>query len=361
MAGGISNAGAERVFKIVETGVSDPLSFTWSAKEYSAPRGTLPFGVKQRTVREDYPGGETPVEQVLGWNYTPFTLSGVWDDRYAGEGFALFTLKEFEKLVQRGNLCLIQFEQQSFYGILTDANFTYKRKDYIGYSFTVSPHYREKGQTVVTKTEAAKRATEDPKTAVAQARKALEDLQAAQTEATADNLSMVQTVLKTSVFSDVNAFLDEISSKFEELDDIVDNQILVAEEAAAAFSRAAQILSTIRTKAQETLTALYGVASTTDLGVDTVRETLDFEVWVRGLRATSWDLVVAAYDAERNLNARAMTPVKRLHRARKGESLYAISNQYYGTPFYWPQILERNNLTDLTLAGGELLIIPEVE
>jgi hypothetical protein len=44
---------------------------------------------------------------------------------------------------------------------------------------------------------------------------------------------------------------------------------------------------------------------------------------------------------------------------RQGESLYAISRKFYGTPHAWRLIYDRNHLTSVTLTGDEILIIPE--
>jgi hypothetical protein len=88
--------------------------FTWSRETQTSPRNVWEYKIKLRTVREDYPGVNVPTEQVLGWNFEPFDLEGIWDDRYAGEGFAEKTRVSMEQLIQRGNPVRVEFESVSF-------------------------------------------------------------------------------------------------------------------------------------------------------------------------------------------------------------------------------------------------------
>lgn len=339
---------------LLPTGVQ----FVWTRETFSAPKGAWQFQVKQRTIREDYPGAEEPVEQILGWNYEPFTLQGCWDDKYGGPGFALGTWQDFELLVKRGNPIRLEFQSVSITGIITGANFSYKRRDYIEYSFTFSPHFRTPKETVKAH-PGLLRPTLDPKTVAKLARAQLEALLAAQALARAQNLSRVQSILSSDIFRNITEDLDKIASEIDKVDNIVNEQITSAQNAANAFLRAVQIFASIKSMAATTLTRIQHMQSTVQLGVQTAVTTLDFEVWHRSLGARLRDLIVGSDDAQKQLRPRAQPSIKRLHRAKEHESLYAISAHYYGTPHRWREILQRNGLTKVVLAGGELLVIPE--
>lgn len=368
LTGGITR-GAEKAFTVTElkrvavlgnaallpTGVQ----FVWTKETHSVPKGSWNFGVKQRTIREDYPGAEEPVEQVLGWNYEPFSLSGCWDDRYGGAGFALKTWQDFELLVKRGQPVRLEFQNVSITGLITGVTFNWKRRDYIEYQFSFSPHFRTPKESVRPVAGSINRPTLDPKTAAKLARAKLEALQAAQDLARFSNLSRVQSILSTDIFREINADLDAIAGKIASVENIVNDQLSVLDNAANAFQRAVQILGSVKTVAANALTRIQHMQSTVQLGFETAGPLLDFEVWHRGLGARLRELVVGTDDAQKQLKPRAESGIKKLHRARAGQSLYTVSQHYYGTPHRWREIMQRNGLTKVILDGGELLVIPE--
>jgi hypothetical protein len=104
------------------------VSFEWTADEHNIPANSWAMPIAMRTSRTDLPGAEEPVEQILGWNFEPFTCTGVWDDRYMGAGAAFDTFKEFELLVKRGNLVRFEFERVTMHGIITGFTPDYKRR-----------------------------------------------------------------------------------------------------------------------------------------------------------------------------------------------------------------------------------------
>jgi hypothetical protein len=257
LADGVTK-GQAKVFSVVElrkvggasgrtslqpTGVS----FAWSADDHAIPRGPWVFGVKQRTVREDYPGSENPSEQILGWNYEPFTLTGVWDDRYGGENFALNTWLGFEALTKRGNPVRLSFERVTITGVITSVQFSYKRADLIEYQFTVSPHFRTPDETVLDLSPDRKdRLMTDPRETVQLARRGLADVQAAQALATAENLSQVQGALSTTAYQDAQLAIEQANAWITSAENVVEGQLFVPNEAANAFGRIAQLMANTR-------------------------------------------------------------------------------------------------------------------
>lgn len=358
--------GAARVFSILElvrvgdSFQSSGTEFKFSSDNFAAPRGPWSYGIKLRTVRRDLPGSEDPVEQVLGWNYTPFTISGVWDDRYGGSKFAQNTRRAFEEMVKRGRTIRIQTEDLAIVGMITDLNITRRRLDLIGYSFTFSPHRRSDVDTARSDASPSVRVTADPRTSVKNARSKLESLQAEQARARAANLSAVQQKLSTDVFREINADIDSVAVLITSAENTVENEILKAQDAANALNRGAQTMASVKTAVSSLLDRTRAVAATTHLASETILDTLNFESWLRGVGAGARRLVVSAGFAEQDFALRAKPKPRRLHRVRAGETLYAISTRYYGTPHQWRAILTRNHLSSIILAGGELLEIPEL-
>lgn len=358
--------GSARVFEITELiQVGEALTptgeqFKFSTENFAMPRGPWTYGIKLRTVRHDLPGSEEPVEQVLGWNYTPFSIQGVWDDRHGGPDFAMNTRRAFEKLVQRGRPVRLQTEEIAIMGLITDLNITRMRKDLIGYQFTFSPHARHEKETVRLDANPLLKVTSDPRTSVKKARKALEDLQAEQARARAANLSAVQQKLSTGIFGDINSEIDEMAVIITSAENTVENEILKAEEAANALNRGAQTMASVKTSVSSLLSQTQSIASTTHLASETIVDILNFETWHRGLSASARRLAVACGLAENDFKLRAQPKPRRLHRVRVGETLYTISTRYYGTPHQWRAILKHNRLSSIILEGGELLEIPEL-
>lgn len=360
--------GAERMLTITElqrvgkslqpTGVE----FKFARENFSAPRGPQQFGLDLRTARHDLPGAEEPVEQVLGWNYTPFSVKGVWDDRHAGNGYAEQTRRDFEAMVKRGNPVRYQFEQVSITGLIVKFEFLYVRKDYQTYNFTISPHFRYQGETVRIESNPARRINTDPKKAVKLARDGLEQMKQDQLIASLRAASRVQQVLKSGIFSDINDSLDEIEGFISSSEKLVDKEILgPVESATKALNRGASVMSSVKTSASRLLSKQQSLQASANMSISSLVENLKFENWHRSLGGSTRQLVVTAEQGRRDFAYRAQPKPKRLHRVRQGESLYQLSTRYYGTPHHWREILAINKLSSIVLQGGELLEIPELK
>lgn len=336
--------------------------FKFARENFSAPRGAQQFGLQLRTSRQDLPGDEEPVEQVLGWNYTPFTVTGIWDDRHAGAGFAEQTRRDFENMVKRGNPVKYQFEQISFTGLITNLTIAYHRQDQQGYSFTMSPHFRYEGETVRQDPNPLRRVVNDPKTSVALARRGLELMKADQALASLKAKSQVQSVLKTNVFTEINTVIDEIESHVKSAEDTVDNRILQpGANVVNALNNGAQAMASVKTSASRLLSTQRQISAGAQMAGSSLVRQLQFENWHRKTAASARGQVYVAEQSRQDFAFRARPKPKRLHRVRQGESLYQISTRYYGTPHHWRDILTANRLSSIILAGGELIEIPELK
>ena len=353
---------AQREFTITELKragdggfVDTPVKFVWTNDKRSAPRGSWKFGVQQRSVREDYPGVEQPVEQILGPNYKEFNLSGVWDDRYNYGGFALETMRAFEKLVQRGSICRLEFETVSINGLIKDINFDYQRAARIGYEFTVSPHFRS-AAGLATGNAGGRKSSEAFKP-VNEYRDVVNAI------ADAANLTQAQApAIKMSgtSFPAVKARLTELQAATASLQDTVDQRITAPGLTTfESLRRAANALVVIKGTAAGLMTDIAAFKSTNETAFNTAVDILDFDTWRCSLGAYARKLFITGDKGSRELGRRAEPKAIALYRPQLGESLYSISQRFYGTPTQWQLIATRNGLTTMTLQGTELLIIPE--
>ncbi len=336
--------------------------FKFSRENWTAPRGPQEFGLELRTSRHDLPGSEEPVEQVLGWNHSPFTVKGVWDDRHAGHGYAEQTRSDFEKMFKRGNPVRYQFEQLTIIGLITKFTFLYVRKDYQTYTFTFSPHFRYEGETARVDSNKFRRVFTDPKQSVKKCRDAIDLMKANQALASFKAHARVQSLLKNNIFSQINESLDVLENYISKSEKLVDTEILgPVENATKALNRGAQIMASVKTAAATLLNKQKSLQASTHMSIASVAETFKFEGWHRTLAGSTRKFVTEAEQTRRDFAYRAQPKPKRLHRVRQGESLYQISTRYYGTPHHWREILATNHLTSIVLQGGELLEIPELK
>lgn len=329
-----------------------PNKFVWTADTYTAPRGGWQFGLTLRTIREDYPGvSGNPTEQVLGWLFDPFTITGRWDDRYAGEGFAEKTRVAFEQMVQRGNLVRIEFEEVRVVGLITNFLPTYIRKYQIDYSFTLSPHYRDKQDTVSIAPQAIANPDRYAKDNEAAINKAIDIFTNGPKEYM--NVNIYNTIL-----SSINTWSDQIKT----INSITQARVLAVADPrnspVNSIARLAQSFTTLQESASAMLEATANMGTSTSLAFDNALNVLAFEVWVRELSFQARVIILNSSIAAEQLRERVDRDAMALYRPHASESLYAISNLFYHTPFLWREISERNNLHHFVMTGEELLIIP---
>lgn len=352
---------SEREFTITELQragngryVDTKVKFTWTNQNYAAPRGSWKFGLEQRTVREDYPGTEEPVEQVLGPNYSPFTLMGVWDDRYGGQGFARDTWQQFEALAQRGSLCRFEFESVSIVGLIKNASFDYKRASLIGYQFEVSPHYRVPGG--LTSGTTVRRKPVEGFKPVAEYR---DGVNAATTNMESTFSTTPKLFMTGNTASDTKGFLDNLRSATNKLIEAVDQRLDPAVETFEALRRIAGSLAVVKGAAAGLVFHVASMKTSANLAVESAVGVLDFDVWRTDTSRYARWLILNGYQGREELNRRADPKAVALYRPHKGESLYTISQRFYATPTMWRLIATRNGLQSMTLQGTEVLIIPE--
>lgn len=307
------------------------------------------LGGNMRKVRTDYPGARSPSVQILGPARKPFTLSGRWDDRYNGDGYAVVEMRRFEAMCMRGNLCRFQYGSQVVEGIIDDWDFPIQRLWDIDYSFTVDVHQRpdEKNEN---------RSPETPSDPMA----LLDDFDTAvQSMLEADSLAP-RSLVGGTLSDDITEQLVEITSARTGLANTIDNRDTnPPEQPVDAFTRIATQFRAGRGAAYDLILRLAAVRADTDLGAMSAMAVLDFEDWIRSLRFAARIAMGKSRAGDLAATERAEPNAVRLYRPAQGEHLYAISRKFYGTPHAWKLIYDRNALQSFELAGTETLIIPE--
>ncbi len=319
----------------------------------ACPRNSWMMTGRLRTIRTDYPGASIPSEQVLGPNHDPFTLSGRFDDRYNFPGYALQEMRRFEAMCRRGNILKVQFQNQAFEGLITEWKFNYKREWYVEYTFTMSVHSRPDEEQV----DVSPKVPPTP-TDIADASKI-----AAEAMKEVTTLVAPRDLFAGSEMSDtIDARLLELDLELEKIDDTIDGTLLSDSSGTDRFFNGYKRLATqfrdTRSTALGIITAMTETRSDTELAVRTALSVLDYESWTRSMRFNARVLMGQAQKGADEMDERDEPAVQRVYRPFKGESLYAISRKFYGTPHAWRFISDRNGLRDFELQGDEVLIIP---
>jgi len=331
---------------LVSTGLANEIKVA----AHAIPFRPWTFGGKLRTVRTDYAATDVPSEQVMGANHVPFTVNGRWSDKYNFAGFAEAEMRRFEKMCFRGNIVRIAFQRQSFDCLITEWEFNYERKWDISYSFTVSVHNRSDrakqddraGNTSLGADEHFNRADV--------VRESLESV----------NKEAPVALMSSPDASLVGAQLDTMKNTLEIIDAMIEQrQTAPTVMPVDTFQRLATKYTVLIGDAVVTANLLRTARSDNDLGAKTALGVLSFETWTRGTRSTARTMMAVAQQAAQEMAERSQSNAQELYRPFRGESLYHVSEEVYGTPHAWRLIADRNRLPNFILDGTELLIIPE--
>jgi hypothetical protein len=325
------------------------IRFDWTAKAHTIPKGPWTFGIETRTVRDDYPGSDRPIEQVLGTNFTEFSLAGVWDDRWAGEGYAIKARKNMEALVKACAPVRIVFEGLTVDGIIKKAQFSYARTWMCGYDLAFSAHFRDTDQR-----------SDGKGGQVAPARDYASAIAQFMAEIEAQHAMLMAQYIATTIRATVDTAIISLKEAVNTVSSVTANRVLSIEsESASNVKKLAGDLDNLKARARTLAAAMSDAASTTDLMFAQTLIDFNFEAWAKGIAVTARAMAVAARAYAKELRRRASPDLQALYRPRAGESLYAIANQFYGSPHAWRAIAERNGLSQMELDGTELLVIPK--
>lgn len=317
----------------------------------AAPIQPWTIGLALRTQRTDYPGAKRPTEQVLGPIFEPFTLSGNFRDKYNFPGYAVWEMERLEAMVKRGNVCQVAFQEQSFECLITNIKFAYRRDYDIGYEFTVSNHGRS----------AEKDLTDRSPTTVLSASDLSGDANTVGQALGEEHLeSPPRFIFNSNIVAEADDDFEVVQTALAAATATITQRDIEPDmKPVDAFRRIATQFRAIQERSAEAIATLVELRADLDLVTNSAVRVLDFEVWSRAMRTNYRAMIATCKKSADLMDERADPRALRLHRATQGESLYSVSNQYYGTPHAWRYIADRNGLDSLILTGDELLIIPE--
>ena len=312
----------------------------------ACPQDVMEIGGKQAMVRAKKPGAIFPSFQILGPDREPIQLHGRWDDRYNFRGYAVQEMRSFEEMCRRGNQVLVSVGQQGFVGFLSDWKFSYKRDWDIGYSFTVAIHSREDEASAPAMPNQAK----DPSAVMAGLNRQADAV--AETHYRRPESSIYAKTMKAinSALGQVSVGLgivaDKLSTKTGILSPIGD------------FKALATQLRSIQGNCSNVLNQLVTARADVQMTCRTAKDVVNFESWSKSMGSQLRLLRHGSRQGALACDQRAQPAIMGTYRPRKGQSLYSVSQDVYGTPFGWRPIYTANRLTSTILDGTKVLDIP---
>ncbi len=348
-----SRAAIMRVVELRRTGtgtlVEDLVKFEWSGPSHSSMQGTLDLELAVTTVRKNM--SNDVVEQGLSATWQPFEMSGEWDDKWAGAGFAMAMYNDFAAFVSRMPLVRFTLDQHSILGIITNLKVKYKVASKIFWTVMLSPH---KNETI--------RDWGIGPTLKAKERKSIDQWWKLFQANLADMLSLRNNAksipMATDVLVQFDAFMADVNNAVDRLGNAATNGLDSDTE-----RRLLHLSSTFRRIRGAGLRVAYGIqkqTSTVDIAFNDVMATLNYDEWVNNTRTALWRSIGQARLAELDMNSRAGLHPKAIFRPKARESLERISCRFYGTPNNVDRIRAANPGLPTVLTGAEELLIPEL-
>jgi hypothetical protein len=350
-------ASTKRQFVITElrrTGAgvleATPTIFRWDADTRTAPHGDIEQQLQVKTVRTEYPGSDEPTEQVLAATWQPFDLGGEWQDRHAGQGFAMATYRDFARMVLRAPLVRLQLEQWSIIGLITNLRLSYVWEKRVAWTATISPHVHETVGSARTAGKILQPSSRPPREHAAIVEDAAADLRAA-----SDAARLLPTTGTTT--QDAGIQLDLVDANVDRLNVSVAAGLEI--DATAKLQSIAGQFRATRDASISASVSLRPVRSGTLAGFDDAVLWLRLDEYARSSQANQRALALSAQEAEDEARNTAQARPLAIYRPAAGESPYRISARFYGTPNEWRRIWEFNALDTFVLTGEEELVIPQ--
>ena len=322
--------------------------FEWTSDNRALPRGQIETSLELKKTRDENAAGEPDI-QVLAVADGDWSIEGEWSDRFGGQGFAERMREEIEDPARRSSRCRFSIDSFVSDGLLDKVTIRYRLKWRIGYRLDITsfgrPQARQERQVQSKTLSSPAQMFNKIGTLVALIKSAANAAPAA--------------VTKLDTKLQVKTLATDIEAKAATIQGVLAGRVLVTDPRAQNnLERTAGAFRSLASKAAE-LPAMFASlhASSLNASSDPLSEALT-SGWLRDLCSNARATQATALEAAASLTLRAKGSTRALYRPRAGESLYAISNQFYGTPHQWRQIAEVNGLYGMTLTGEELLTIP---
>ena len=337
-------------------GGANSQQFVWTADKKASvpalggaracPREAMEIGGRQTMVRTKNPGAVYPNFQVLGPDREPIALHGVWDDRYNFKGYAVFEMRRFEDMCRRGNNVRVSVDAQGFVGKLSDWKFTYRRAWDIGYTFTLSVHSRDDGEN----TPAMPNDVQDPVTITAK-------LNQQGDYVAATHARRPESSIYGKVMSGIRSGLGAVADGLAWMTNMLSTKTGALKPLGDLKAIATQLRS-LQGNCSTVLNQLVTAKATTDMTCRTARAVVDYEAWSKSMASQLRLLRQKSRQGAVACDQRVQPATMSTYRPRKGQSLYSVSMDVYGTPFEWRGLYSANHLTTTIMDGTRTLIVP---
>lgn len=308
------------------------------------PKSKIMFGRKLTKKTTQYGGINQSSTQILGQQLEPIVLTGKWNDRQSGDmGRALRLAQSFDGLAALGKLLRIEWGPYQRWGLL-DFTFEHQRLDLIEWRMEITILYDQPPAFIrVTsyKTPPDDQASE-AKDQAAELRATIED----SPDGTASDLLALMVTKIAEVENDISSALAILSTVSGSAELTAD----VARRAAASLYSPVRAIATMRSKTKAA--SLDVIATVSGVAAVSVRRWTDrVDAGALGLRATLVALI-------RDLLERARPPADRTWVVRDTDTLATIARSVYGDFSAWTAIADANDLTDMYVPSGTVLVLP---
>lgn len=143
-----------------------------------------------------------------------------------------------------------------------------------------------------------------------------------------------------------------LQSVITSVTEAIDSVFNVIKTALAFIERARGSLADLRLK-------LDSWEAISHSAVNRMRDLLNIQTWIGALRHSAFKADRHLKNSHDTLATLAESLILAVHRVQQGETLYTLSELYYGSPFYINDIIVFNKLTSPSVAPGTLLGIPK--
>ncbi len=344
-----------RITEIIEDGsVDDAASFEFGMATRGGIRGDWEQPLETRCVTTRYPGSDgKPSRQKLGWNYGDQSFEGLWDRRHMGAGVPESTRDLFEQMVQREHDVRIEWAGDGFVG--------YIRK------FTPAPdpngiRWRVEYE-VDRKVDRQSRPSRGGLASLGR-RRTVDDWNAWVNSPASAAFKAHNKVeswrFAGRLFEAVDSKVLELRVSLAEIDKVLELRNDAKITTTGTLRNVADLMTRVQTRALSVSAELQATNSDTAAGWEDPLTVLSYEGWSRGMAADARLSGFRARKAAVDLAKQADPQVLAVYRPNRGESMMGISRKFYGTPFQWRAIYERNHLNTTNLTGREHLVIPKL-
>lgn len=322
-----------------------------------APHESVPFGGKQKIIKEYYAGSNDPSIQVLGAQEDDISIKGLLKERSLPSDLAGAAQDFQEKLDAmriRGNLVELAFGEYKRYGFIESGTFKVMRRNRIAYdlNFLISGKTIPKNYYLVNGSDGD--LTKPNRDLASRAAAYLLQLEEAKPAG-----------MKKSMIDEINDTISGIAGEISKVTKFVDGILDDVDKLAASAERAIGVIRNTRNfivRSSRRISAIPNtIQSLSNSGLSEGQKLLTVfqnNDYIHKIKNTNKVTASELATMQIKIEATKLKSFKTIHLVRQGETLQKISIKYLGTPDKWIDIKELNNLRDTNLVRGSLLKIP---